>query len=95
MFRPALLSLALLSAPALAAGHFQAEPVARPSQETFAARDNVWRCTEFACSSNRTSTRPAIVCSTLVREVGALRSFSVQGRAFAAAELENCNRRAR
>jgi len=96
MFRAAVLSLAFLSAPALAAGPFQAEPQARPAQERFVARDNIWRCGEAGCvSTNRTSTRPAIVCSALARQVGALRSFSNEGRAFAAEELENCNRRAR
>jgi hypothetical protein len=96
MFRAAVLSLAFLAAPAFAAGPFQAEPQAPPAQERFVARDSIWRCSEAGCvSTNRTSTRPAIVCSALVRQVGALRSFSNEGRAFAAAELENCNRSAR
>jgi hypothetical protein len=96
MFRSAVLSLALLSAPALAAGPFQADPQARPAQTQFVARDSIWRCTDAGCvSTNRTSTRPAIVCSALVRQVGALRSFSNEGRAFGAEELENCNRSAR
>jgi hypothetical protein len=94
MYRSALLSLALLSAPAFA-GTFQAEPVAPPSQERFVARDSVWRCTDAGCTStNRTSTRPAIVCSALARQIGTLRSFSAEGRAFGAEELENCNSRA-
>lgn len=96
MFRSAVLSLALLSAPAFAAGPFQADPQARPAQAQFVARDNIWRCGEASCvSTNRSSTRPAIVCSALVRQVGALRSFSNEGRAFAAEELESCNRSAR
>jgi hypothetical protein len=36
-----------------------------------------------------------LVCASLVRAVGPLRSFSVDGRAFAAEELEACNGRAR
>ena len=96
MVRNLLLSLALVSTPALAAvGTFQAEPAARPSQDRFVARDSVWRCTDAGCvSTNSTSTRPAIVCAALVRQVGALRSFSVDGRAFGAEELETCNARA-
>ena len=94
MFRAALLSLAFLSAPAFATGYFEAQPVTRPAQERFVARDNGWRCDEAGCSSARTSTRPALVCSSLVRAVGPLRSFSVDGRPFDAASLEACNRRA-
>jgi hypothetical protein len=95
MLRLALLSLAFLSTPALASSYFEAQPVTRPSHERFVARDNAWRCGEAGCSSARTSTRPALVCSSLVREVGPLRSFSVDGRALDAAALEACNARAR
>jgi hypothetical protein len=95
MLRPALLSLAFLSTPALAAGYFDAQPLARPAQERFVAGDNGWRCGATGCSSARTSTRPALVCSGLVRAVGPLRSFSVDGRAFSAEQLVACNGRAR
>jgi hypothetical protein len=95
MYRKLLLSLALLSTPALAAAGFQAEPAARPSQERFVARESVWRCTDAGCvSTNRTSSRPAIVCAALARQVGTLRTFSADGRAFGAEELESCNSRA-
>ena len=95
MIRTAVLSLALLSSPALAASYYAAEPTSPPTQQRFVARDNVWRCGEAGCTSTRTASRPAIVCASLVREVGALRSFSVEGRAFAAEELQSCNSRAR
>lgn len=95
MLRLALLSLTLLSTPALASSYFEAQPVTRPAQERFVARDNAWRCSEAGCSSARTETRAALVCSSLVRTVGPLRSFSVAGRAFDAAALEACNGRQR
>ncbi len=95
MLRYAILSLALVATPAFAAG-FQAETSSAPAQGRFVARDSVWRCAGTNCvSSNRTSTRPAIVCAALAREVGALKSFAVDGRAFAAEELQACNARAR
>jgi hypothetical protein len=95
MFRYALLSLAFLSSPALAAG-FQAQTTTAPASARFVARDSIWRCAETQCvSTNATSTRPAIVCSALARQVGALRSFAVDGRLFDARQLENCNGRAR
>ena len=95
MIRPLVLACALLSTPALAAGHFEAQPETQPAQIRVVARDNLWHCGTAGCVSNRTSTRPAIVCSTLVREVGRLRGFSVAGRPFTADELEACNSRAR
>ncbi len=96
MVRYAILSLAFIAAPALAAGTFRAETSARPPQERFVAGDSIWRCSGSNCvSTNRTATRPALVCAALVREVGALRRFSVDGRAFAAEELQSCNARAR
>jgi hypothetical protein len=95
MLRIAALSLALVSSPAFAAG-FLAETGAQPPQARFVARDSIWRCTGTTCvSTNDTATRPAIVCAALARQVGALRSFSANGRAFGAEELQACNARAR
>ena len=95
MLRYAIIPLAFLSTPAFAAG-FQAETSARPAQARFVARDSVWRCTDSNCvSTNRTSTRPAVVCAALARQVGTLKSFSADGRAFGAEELQSCNARAR
>jgi hypothetical protein len=93
MLRALILPLALVSTPAFAT-YFEAQPAAHPAHERFVAGDNVWRCGETGCGSARTATRPAIVCASLAREVGALRGFSVEGRAFDAAALEACNRRA-
>jgi hypothetical protein len=98
MIRPLFLAAALFAtAPALAAqgAFYSAEPAAAPSQDRFVARDAVWRCAGGVCSAPRGNARPAIACAQLVREVGALRSFSANGTAFGTAELEACNRRAR
>ena len=95
MIRPVILAAtAMLAATPALANHYRAEPAAASTKARFVARDNVWNCAAAGCVSSRSATRPAIVCSTRVREVGALRSFSVEGRAFAAEELEACNRRA-
>ncbi len=95
MLRAAFLSLAVMAVPAFANPHFQAQPETAPAQAQFVARENVWRCGESGCTSSRSATRPAIVCAALAREVGRLRGFSVEGRAFSDEELEGCNRRAR
>lgn len=95
MIRAAFAALAFVAAPAAAQTHYQAQPEAVPAQARFVARDNIWRCAEGTCESDRSPARPAIVCSTLAREVGRLRSFSVQGQAFGEAQLAACNSRAR
>jgi hypothetical protein len=94
MIRPLILAAAALAATPALANHYRAEPAATPDRAQFVARHNVWNCNAAGCASARSEARPAIVCATLVREVGALRSFSVDGRAFGAEELEACNRRA-
>ncbi|WP_114952889.1 CC_3452 family protein [Sphingosinicella terrae] len=87
---------ALAFATPVASGpYYSAEPATPPTRERFVARENIWRCSAGTCVSPRSASRPAIVCSTLVREVGALRSFSVEGQPFAVEALESCNRRAR
>ena len=93
----ALLPLLVLAfaTPAASGPYYSAEPAAPPTRERFVARENIWRCGAGICVSARSASRPAIVCSTLVREVGALRSFSVDGQPLAAEALESCNRRAR
>lgn len=95
MLRYAMLSFALVATPAFASG-FQAETSTAPAQSRFVARDSAWRCAGTACvTTNQTSTRPAIACAALARQVGALRSFTANGRAFGAEELQACNARAR
>ena len=95
MIRPLILAASVLAATPALANHYRAEPAEAPARDRFVARHNVWNCTGADCVSSRSEARPAIVCATLVREVGRLNRFSVAGRDFAAEELEACNRRAR
>jgi hypothetical protein len=98
MIRSLLLPLALLGAPpapAFAASRYDAEPVAAPARPVIVTRDNVWHCGDAGCASESASGRPAVACAHLAQAVGALRVFAAAGRAFTAAELEACNRRAR
>jgi hypothetical protein len=98
MLRPAFLAASLLlAAPALAAAgpHFQAEPAARPAESRLALRDTLWRCGDDGCAAAESSSRPAIVCAVLAREIGTLRSFSVRGEALSPDALDRCNARAR
>jgi hypothetical protein len=95
MFRRLTLATGLLASPALAAPYYQAELVAKPAAEKFVARDTMWKCGEAGCIGGKSGSRPAIVCAVLVREAGALRSFSVEGKPLAPDQLEKCNAAAR
>jgi hypothetical protein len=93
MLRPAILALAFFAAPALA-GHYHAQPAAKPEAARLILRDTIWSCGESGCAAGKSNSRPAIVCEVLAKEVGPLRSFSVDGRALTPQQLEKCNARA-
>ena len=95
MFRTAILALALTATPAVAGRHYHAQPAAKPEAAKLVLRDTIWSCGDSGCAAaTRSNSRPAIVCAVLVKEVGALRSFSAGGRALSAEQLEKCNARA-
>ena len=85
-----------LSTPALAAlPHYTAEPAAAPAATRLVVKDVMWTCTAAACTGSQSNSRPAIVCASLVRRVGALRSFSSAGMALSPEALGQCNARAK
>ena len=97
MFRTAFLAFTLAAAaPALAAaaGHYSAEPAARPAAAKFVLRNTVWKCSEAGCAASQSNSRPAVVCAVLARKVGTLLSFRAGGQPLSPAELEKCNARA-
>ena len=95
MYRAAILSLALIASPALASSHYHAEPAAKPAASKLVLRDTIWTCGDGGCASaSKSNSRPAIVCEVLVKEVGALRSFTFAGQALSPEQLEKCNSRA-
>jgi hypothetical protein len=92
----ALLWLGVSATPVQAgAAHYRAELATPQARATLVVRDLVWNCGAAACVAPKSNSRPAIDCSALVRQVGELRSFIVEGRALSPAELEKCNARAR
>ena len=101
MTRLACLSLALVSiVPASAGaaaetGQYRAELVAPSASARLIVRDTVWHCDGDACVAPAGTSRPAVICSALVRQAGALRSFALDGKALDGDALEKCNARAR
>lgn len=95
MFRPLLALTAALAAAPAAGAVYSATPVAAPAGAQVVARDVVWACGSESCAGVTNNGRPIVVCQALAKKTGRIASFSVDGRAFAAAELERCNASAR
>ena len=91
MFRPLFIfSAAALAAAPAAAATYSAKPVV-PTSGRLIARDIVWTCGPAACQGTSEESRPAVLCQSLAKRAGRIESFTVDGRAFAPAELERCN----
>jgi hypothetical protein len=92
----ALTAIAAAASPAVAAGaYYRAELATPPAAERLVVRGVIWKCAADGCTAGPSNSRAVIDCSALARQVGTLRSFAVEGRALAPAELEKCNARAR
>ena len=92
MVRPivAFAALASLAAPAVA-GTYSARPIAPAGAKRIIARDIVWNCGAGTCQGSTAESRPAVLCQSLAKRVGRLESFTADGRAFGAHELDRCN----
>lgn len=90
------LSLLLASAPAFAAGVpvMEAKPNAGVEGRVL-TRGAAWNCTGDACKAASDASRPKVLCERLVKEVGALDKFTVDGKAWDADKLAKCNAKAK
>lgn len=92
---PALLTLAALFAPvgavAQTSGYYVATPVATPGKPEVITRSTLWRSHGPVYVASRAPERPAILCSLLARQAGALSSFLVDGNPLDADKLAQCN----
>lgn len=95
MLRPILALGAILLSAAPAAAATYSATLAAPANGTIIARDISWNCSGATCQGATENSRPAVLCQSLAKRAGRLDSFAVNGRAFAAAELERCNASAR
>lgn len=91
MTRLAILTLfGLISAAPVAAATYSATP-AVPASGRFITRDITWNCGAAACQGATDESRPVVLCESLAKRTGRIESFIVDGRAFAPAELKECN----
>jgi hypothetical protein len=90
------LTLVVSATPAFAgAPAYRLVPVTAAKASTVVARDVLWRCGPDGCTAGSATSRPAVVCATAVREVGAISSFTANGKDFSTEELAACNAKAR
>ena len=90
------LTVSLLGGTAFAGGaQYRAEPAAPPAAARLIVKEIVWKCGAGGCVAPQGTSRPAVDCSALAREVGTLRSFTVAGQPLDSAALGKCNARAR
>ena len=87
---PILLAALALAAPASAAT-YAGKPAAAGSESRFVARDIIWTLSGGSYRGQTEISRPLVLCQSLAKRAGRLESFTVNGNAFAEAELAKCN----
>lgn len=90
------IALSFIALPAMAA----AAPLMNATTEAGAdgriiTRGAAWNCTDGECKTASDASRPKVLCERLVKEVGALTSFSINGEAMDADALAKCNAKAK
>ncbi len=88
-----IIAAALVASPALA-GSYVALPLAKGQPAQVITRDVAWSLRGGAFVGRTDQSRPLVLCQGLAKKVGALVSFSADGRPLSAAELAKCNRTA-
>ncbi|HEY8604050.1 CC_3452 family protein [Tsuneonella suprasediminis] len=84
---------ALAPSPAQAAQgpFYQAELASAAGNNVVVAGGVAWHCAETACTADRATSRPEIVCARLAKKAGDVTSFSADGKALDEAKLARCN----
>src|SRR5690606_26176066 len=86
----ALIAALGLAAPA-AAATYAGKPVQTAADAKFVSRDIIWNLADGSYRGSTDESRPLVLCQSLAKRAGQLESFSVNGKAFADAELAKCN----
>ena len=85
-----LLASLVLAAPATAAT-YAGKPASPAGEAKFVARDITWNLAGGTYQGRTDESRPQVLCQSLAKRAGRLESFTVNGKAFADAELAKCN----
>ena len=88
-------SLAFLAALAIAApvsaATYAGKPAVAGTEAKFVGRDIVWTLAGDSYQGRTEESRPLVLCQSLAKRAGQLASFTVNGQAFAEADLAKCN----
>src|SRR5690348_1937856 len=80
------------SAAQAAEGAYYRAQLSAPAASTNAVAGGlVWKCAETNCAAPKGTSRPAIVCARLAKEVGEVATFTAGGKALEAEDLARCN----
>jgi hypothetical protein len=91
-----MMSLALAIPAQAASKGFSAQLATPATAVKMVVHDTLWKCDGSDCTSGSTSgSRAAIVCAALAKKAGRVASFTANGAAFDAAQLEKCNAKAK
>lgn len=92
-----LFAFAALAAatPALAASTVMTAVPENGADARIITKGASWNCAGGNCRAASSESRPIILCQRLAKEVGALQSFTADGRAFDADMMAKCNSKAR
>ncbi|WP_106640570.1 CC_3452 family protein [Allosphingosinicella vermicomposti] len=92
---PIAAAVAALFVAAPVAAQYVAVPAAKPAAKKLPLQGVVWRCGEYNCAADRTTSRPDTVCAAFVRKVGRVSSFTAAGAPLDPTALEKCNQSAK
>ncbi|MCT2557448.1 hypothetical protein N0B51_00490 [Tsuneonella sp. YG55] len=87
-------SAALAPAPAQAAtgaAFYHAELAVPAAEARTIASGLLWNCADTACTANKGTSRPVIVCKRLAKEVGPISAFVANGKPIDGDDLARCN----
>ncbi len=90
-FAASIAPVAAGAAGAAGGSYYRAELATPAPKAKFVARDVVWSCDGTNCGAGRGTSRPLIMCASLAREAGEVKSFTVNGTAIAPEDLARCN----
>ncbi|MEQ7873685.1 hypothetical protein ABDK56_06720 [Sphingomonas sp. ASV193] len=90
-FHHSALAAAVLLPAAASAASFAAHPAAAVPSARLVGDDIAWACGAGGCTGATDYGRPILICQGLAKQAGTIDRFSVDGRAFSAAELARCN----
>lgn len=94
-----LASAVLLAAAGVSAqpldGAYVATPLAAPAKSVLMTRDTAWKVRDGAYVAVNAPMREMIACQLVARSAGQLTGFSAGGKAFDAAQLGECNAKAK